>query len=99
VTWPIVVVLALAVYALRATGMFIGDKLIKGRVRDTIEYVPMAVIAGVLVLTTFTTGGSLTLDARAAGMAAAGIAVWRNAPLAVVLIIAAATTALVRAVS
>lgn len=98
-TWPIVVVLALAVYALRATGMFIGDKLIKGRVRDTIEYVPMAVIAGVLVLTTFTTGGSLTLDARAAGMAAAGIAVWRNAPLAVVLIIAAATTALVRAVS
>lgn len=95
----VVVGLAIAIYALRATGMFVGDKLIRGRVRDVIEYLPMAVIAGVLSLATFTSAGSLTLDARAAGMAAASIAVWRKAPLALVLVIAAGTTAAVRALS
>jgi hypothetical protein len=39
------------------------------------------------------------LDARAAGLAAAGIAVALRAPIIVVILLAAAVTALVRAVT
>lgn len=96
-TGPVVALLAVCVYGLRAAGFFIGDKLIRGRVRDVIEYLPMAIIAGVLTLTTFSAAGTLTLDARAVGMSVALVAVWRRAPLAVVILVAAAATALVRA--
>lgn len=95
-TGTVVAALAVCVYGLRATGFFVGDRLIRGRVRDVIEYLPMAIIAGVLALATFSAGGVLTLDARVPGMVVAGIAVWRKAPLALVILLAAATTALVR---
>ena len=45
---------------------------------------------------TFSLGQSLVLDARAAGLAVAGIAVWRRWPFLVVVALAAVTTALVR---
>jgi len=39
------------------------------------------------------------IDARAAGLAAAGVAVLRRAPFIVVIVVAAATAAVVRAVT
>jgi len=96
VTGKVVAALAACVYALRVTGFFFGDALLRGRIRQVIEYLPMAIIAGVLTLTTFSTAGELTLDARAPGMAVAAVAVWLKAPLAVVIVLAATTTALVR---
>lgn len=95
-TGAVVAFLAVGVYALRASGFFFGDSLLRGRVREVIEYLPMAIIAGVLALTTFSSAGELALDARAPGMAVAGLLVWRKAPLAVVILAAATTTALVR---
>jgi hypothetical protein len=41
-------------------------------------------------------GQSISLDARLVGMAAAGIALWRRAPILVVIVVAAAATALTR---
>ena len=96
-TGTVVMLLALGVYALRATGFFVGDALVRGRIREVIEYLPMAIIAGVLALATFTTAGQLQLDARAPGMLVAAVAVWFKAPLALVIVLAAATTALARA--
>lgn len=59
-----------------------------------------ALLAGLVVVETFgTTGGGLALDARAGGVAAAGIAIWRRAPLMVVVLAAAAATALLRALA
>lgn len=95
-TGAVVAFLAVCVYALRASGFFFGDSLLRGRVREVIEYLPMAIIAGVLALTTFSSAGELALDARAPGMAVAGLLVWRKAPLAIVILAAATTTALVR---
>jgi hypothetical protein len=46
---------------------------------------------------TFTTGQSLALDERAIGLGVAIIAAWRKMPLIVVVILGAATTALLRA--
>ncbi len=93
----VVAALAACVYALRVTGFFFGDAVLRGRIRQVIEYLPMAIIAAALTLTTFSTAGELTLGARAPGMAVAAIAVWLKAPLAVVIVLAAATTALARA--
>jgi hypothetical protein len=52
-----------------------------------------------VVVQTFAEGHSLVVDARAAGLAAAGVAVLRRAPFIVVVVVAAATAAVVRAVT
>ena len=46
---------------------------------------------------TFEEAGGLVLDARAAGVAAGALAVWRKAPLIVVVLVAMAVTAVLRA--
>lgn len=94
-----VVVLALCIYGLRATGFFVGDRLVRGRAREMIGFLPIAIISGVLALATFSSAGELALDARAPGMLVAGVAVWQKAPLAVVIGLAAAATALTRALA
>ena len=58
-----------------------------------------ALLAALVVVDTFADGKSLVIDARAAGLAAAAIAVALRAPIIVVILLAAAVTALVRAVS
>jgi branched chain amino acid efflux pump len=60
---------------------------------------PPALLAALVVVQTFADGTSLTLDARAAGVAAGGVAVALRAPFIVVVIVAAATAALLRAVT
>jgi hypothetical protein len=49
-----------------------------------------------VVVETFSSGRSLILDARVLGAAFAVIAVWRRAPMIVVVLGAAAVTALAR---
>jgi branched-subunit amino acid transport protein len=58
--------------------------------------IPAAVVSALVMKDTFTTGQDLVLDARALGIAVAGIAAWRKAPLIVVIVLGAAVTALVR---
>jgi hypothetical protein len=60
---------------------------------------PLALLAALVVVQTFSDGRSIAVDARAAGLAAAGLAVFRRAPFIVVVALAAATAALVRAVT
>lgn len=97
-TWTIVAVLAAGVWAQRLLGMFIGARVLSrqpslGRLATLI---PAAVVMAVIVQLTLASGKSLELDARAAGMAVAGLLVWRRAPFVVVVLAAAAATALVR---
>ncbi len=58
---------------------------------------PPALLAALVVVQTFGDGRALTLDARAAGLAAGCAAVALRAPFIVVVIAAAAVTALLRA--
>ena len=58
--------------------------------------IPPALLGALVLVQTFTIGGSRTLDARAVGLAVGGLAVWRQAPFIVVVILAAGSTALVR---
>ena len=61
------------------------------------ELIPAALLAALVALQTFAIGRSLHLDARAVGLAVAGVAVWRRAPFVVVIVAAAAATAAARA--
>ena len=97
-SWAIVAVLAAGVWVQRLLGMFVGGRVLSrqpalGRLATLI---PAAVVMAVIVQLTVASGRSLELDARAVGMAAAGILVWRRAPFVVVAGAAAVATALVR---
>jgi hypothetical protein len=50
-----------------------------------------------VAVNTFGGDRALTLDARVLGVAAAAIAIWRRAPMLLVVVVAAAVTALARA--
>ena len=99
-SWTAIVVLGGLSYAFKAIGLVGLDRveLPDWFVRIT-ALLPPALLAALVVVQTFAVDEHLTLDARAAGLAAGCIAVWRRAPFLVVVVVAAGTTALLRAVS
>lgn len=99
-TWALVLALSATAYGFKAMGLIvIGDRRLPPVVDRCLALIPAALLAALVVKDTFSTGQDLVLDARAAGMAVAVVAAWRRAPLLVVIVLAAVTTALVRAVS
>jgi len=68
-------------------------------VEDVLTLLPAALFGALIVVSTVGGDRALVLDARVAGLAAAGVAVWRRAGFVVVVIAAAGATAAVRAVS
>jgi branched-subunit amino acid transport protein len=68
------------------------------RVRRFAELVPVALLAALSAVEVVTAGHSLVLDpARLAGLCAAAVALLLRAPFLAVIVVAAATTALLRA--
>jgi hypothetical protein len=100
VSWWAVLTLAAGAFAFKAAGMFgIGRYVTTPRAVALAALLPSALLAALVVLQTFTIGTELTVDARAAGVAAGAVAVWRHAPFWLVVSIAAAVTALLRVAS
>ena len=92
--------LAAGVYLQRAAGaLLIRTERLPAQAKTVLDALPLAIIAGVVVLTTATRDGSLSLDARLAGVVVAGICASRRLPMMVSVVAAAATTALVRAIA
>ncbi len=65
--------------------------------RDLIGLLAPALLAALVAINTFGSGQSLVIDERALGVVAAGIAIWRKAPILLVVVIAAGVTAGARA--
>ena len=102
-SWWVILALAVGVSGQRLAGMFWAGPFLARRpaLARLGDLLPMAVIAGVIAQLCFassSTSSGLTIDARAVGLAVAALAVWRRAPLIVVVVTAAAATALTRAV-
>ncbi|MDH3294029.1 MAG: AzlD domain-containing protein [Acidimicrobiia bacterium] len=97
-SWWAIVALAVGVSGQRLIGMFWAGPLLARRplLARLADLLPAAVIAGVIAQLAFTTNAQLALDARAAGLLAACVMVWRRASLFVVVFVAAGATALVR---
>ncbi len=95
--WTAVLVGSAGCYLLKLAGLSVPRRLLLDpRVRRIAEMLPIALLATLVALQTFSTGMRLGVDARAAGVGAALLAVLARAPFLVVVAIAVATTALVR---
>ena len=98
--WIVIAALAASTAALRLAGpLALGGRSLPARAMNVVELLASALLAALVVVETFGRGGSLTLDARVLGAAFAAVAVWRRAPMIVVVLGAAAVTAIARLVS
>jgi hypothetical protein len=98
--WVMIAVLALATAALKVAGpLTIGGRRLPASVLSVVELLASALLAALVVVETFGEGRSLVLDARVVGAAFAAVAVWRRAPMIVVVVGAAAVTALARLIA
>ncbi len=99
-SWTTVLAIAAGSFFFKAAGMFgLGRHMARPGIRALGVLLPPALLAALVGVQTFTTGTSLVLDARAAGVIVGGIAVWRKAPFWLVVVLAAVVTATIRAVT
>lgn len=97
VTWAAVLAGAAGCYLLKLIGLWVPPVWLEQPVVARIsELLPVALLAALAAVQTFSTGTSLVLDARAAGVAVAIVALLLRAPFIVVVVAAAATAALIR---
>jgi uncharacterized membrane protein len=97
VTWAAVAATAAGTYLMKAAGpVFLGGRTLPRRLQDAFVLVAVALLAALVAVSTFVSGTHLTLDARAAGIAAAAVAAARRAPFVVTILVAAAVAAVAR---
>lgn len=95
--WVTIAALALATAGLKLAGpLVLGGRPLRAGALNVVELLASALLAALVVVETFARGRSLVLDARVLGVAFAAIALTRRAPMIVVVLGAAAVTALVR---
>ncbi|MFJ4786830.1 AzlD domain-containing protein [Streptomyces sp. NPDC088794] len=98
-TWIAIGATALGCYAVKLAGLLVpASALERPLVRRLAALLPVALLAALTAQQTFADGHALVLDARAAGVAAAGLALLLRAPFLLVVAVAVAVTAGVRAV-
>lgn len=95
--WIGILVGAVGCYLLKLAGLSVPKTLLeRPKVQRIAALLPVVLLSALVGVQTFSIGSGLVLDARAAGLAVAGFAVWRRWPFLVVVALAAVTTALVR---
>ena len=95
--WAVVLGAAAACYLLKLAGLSVPQVVLDNpRVRRVAALLPIALLAALIAIQTFSDGRHLVIDARAAGLGAAVVAVLLRAPFLVVVIAACATAALTR---
>ena len=97
--WVAVVGGAAAVYALKLLGYLVPARwLVGARVQRATALIPVAALAALVAIQTFARGANgLTLDARLVGLGVAAALLAKRANFLVVIVAAAAATALARA--
>jgi branched-subunit amino acid transport protein len=95
--WTAILLTALGAYLLKLAGLSIPATVLEHPlVHRVADLIPVALLAALVAVQVFATGQSLTVDARAAGLLAAVVALLLRAPFIVVVLVAAATAALLR---
>jgi hypothetical protein len=98
--WAAVLVGSVGCYVLKLAGVSVPQRVLADeRVRRIGALLPVALLSALVATQTFSTGHDLTVDARAAGLAVAAVAVLARAPFLVVIVAASTVTALVRALT
>lgn len=96
-TWVVIAVVGVVTMVFKASGpVVLGTRELPPRVASVVEVLAPAMLAALVVTQTVGGDHEIVLDERVAGLAAGGFAVWLRAPLLVVMVVAAATAALIR---
>ena len=99
-TWPALLGLAAASYLLKAIGpVLAGQRQLRPGVGQVLDLVAVPLLAALILIQTLDGGKQIVFDARVPALLVAGLLVWRKAPFLVVVLAAAATAALLRAVA
>jgi uncharacterized membrane protein len=98
--WAAVLAASAGCYAVKLAGLSVPRRILDDpRVRRIAALMPVALLAALVAIQTFSTGHDLVIDARVAGMAAAVVAIRLRAPFLVTVAVAAIVTALLRLVT
>jgi hypothetical protein len=98
--WLLIAIVGTCTIALKALGpLVIGGRALPRPVLGIVALLAPTLLAALIVTQAFADGRHLVVDARAAGMGAALVAVALRAPVLVVVVLAAAVAALTRAVA
>jgi Branched-chain amino acid transport protein (AzlD) len=96
--WIAVALTAVSCYAVKLAGLLVPTGILeRPLVKRLAALLPVALLAALTAQQTFADGRVLVLDARAAGVAAAAVALVLRAPFLVVVGVAVVVTAGVRA--
>lgn len=98
--WVLVGVIGAGTFAMKAAGpVLLGGRALPERAMAVISLLAPAVLAALIVTQTVGGDHQYVLDARVAGVAAAAVALRFKAPLLAAVILAAAVTAAIRALT
>ena len=98
--WVTIGGLVVITAAIKAAGpVLVGGRELPSRAYGVIVLLAPALLTALLLTDTVATGQDLTVDARAAGLGAAAIALALKAPMLVVVLVAAVCAAAVRAIT
>ncbi len=99
-SWAAILGLGAAAYVLKAIGpVLVGRRPVPEDVVEILGLIAVPVLAALILVQTFDGAGQLVVDARVPAMGVAALLVWRRAPFLVVVLGAAATAALLRAIA
>jgi branched-subunit amino acid transport protein len=97
-TWIVVVVVSLVTVAIKALGpMLLGGKPLPARITGVVALLAPALLAALVAVNTLGGERELVVDARLPGVLAAAVAIRLRAPVLLVVVVAAAVTATIRA--
>lgn len=98
--WVVVLATGVVTAALKAAGpVVLGSRPLRPRTLRVVALLAPAMLIALVVTQTVGSDGGVELDARVVGVGAAGVALWRGAPLVPAMVVAAVVTALLRALA
>jgi branched-subunit amino acid transport protein len=98
-TWFAILAAGVGCYLLKLAGVSLPPRVLEHALVERVaDLIPVALLAALVAVQVFADGSSLTIDARAAGLAVAVVALLLRAPFLVVVFAAALTAALLRLV-
>jgi branched-subunit amino acid transport protein len=98
--WITIIGMVVATALIKAAGpVLVGGRELPRPALAVIALLAPALLAALILTDTFARGQDLTVDARAAGLACAGVAAYLRAPLLLTVLVASVGAAAVRALT
>lgn len=95
--WLLIALCALTTFVAKGVGPLVtGSRELPAPLARVVVLLASALLSALVVTSALADGDRLHLGADTAGVAVAGVLLWRRAPVLVVVVVAAAVTALLR---